>query len=255
MSDTAIGSLGAASALDGTEIYPASQSGSSVGVTGNQIQTMVRRAGSASAGSWPVLGAGTVLTSEVAGAEEFDGQCEYFGLANSSRAVALAEYFVNLSATHSLGNNANLQQIFDATANGALTLPTGLFFFECCISMSAMDTVNSTNAQFDLLGAGTATIGNILYQAVGGDVAINNSGVGLAGSMVNQSASPGSVVSGLANSELQLSVRGSFTLTGQGTIIPSIKLQTAAAASVRKGSYFRCRCMGASSTTTCGNWS
>jgi len=242
--DTKISALTAASTLDGTEVYPADQSGVSKKVTGAQIQTMVRRAGSATAGSWPILGSGTVLTSPVAGAEEYDGTCEYFSPAASSRAVRLNEYFVCLSASYTLTSQTQAQKIFNATSNGALTLPAGTYIFEMLLSVSSM-SATSGNAKIDILGSGTAAIGTVLYHTVGLDGAVNTA-AGFGGSMSNAVGSPASIVSAATNTALQISLRGTFRVTSQGTIIPSISLVTAASAVVAAGSYFRCRPMGSS---------
>lgn len=253
MADTKISGLTAASTLDGTELYPADQGGNSRKVSGTQIQAMVLRAGTATAGSWPVLGSGTVLTSPVAGTIEFDGTSWYFTPAASSRAVACTEYFICLSATHTLTSTTSAQAIFDSVAAGTLTLPTGLYFFDCLLSLSAMSSTTG-NAKFDVLGAGTATVGSVLYYAVGID--------GATGAAANQTGStsvtvgsPASIVSGGTGTAMQVSIRGTFRVTVSGTIIPSIALVTAATAVVAVGSYFRCRIAGGSGATNVGNWS
>jgi hypothetical protein len=66
LADTKISGLTAASTLDSTELYAADQGGNSRKVTGAQIQTMVLRGGTATAGSWPIIGNGTLLTSAAA---------------------------------------------------------------------------------------------------------------------------------------------------------------------------------------------
>jgi len=257
--DTKLSALTAASTLDGTETYPADQSSVTKKVTGNQIQTMVRRAGSATAGSWPIFGSGTVLTSPVAGAEEYDGTVEYFSPAASSRAVRLNEYFICLSSTYTLVSQTGAQALFGGsgtgppTPNGRLTLPVASYFFDMLLSLSSM-SATSGNAKIDILGAGTATVGTVLYYAAGVDGAVNTAAANQ-GNMSNAVGSTASIVTAGTGTALQVSLRGSFRVTGVGYITPSISLVTAAAAVLAAGSYFRCRPMGSSTVTTCGNWS
>ena len=253
MADTVISALSAASALDGTELYPASQGGNSRKVTGAQIQTLMRAAGSATAGTWPILGSGTVLTAPVAGAEEYDGTVRYFTPAASSRAVDLCEYYMVLASPYTLGNNTNTQAAFNSTAGGTLTLPAGVYFFEAMLSLSSMAT-GSNNAGFDIKGGGNATLTNVLYMVEGIDGATATAAT-QTGCCSIQSASAAAMVSTVSNATMQAAIRGTFNVSGAGTIIPSIKLASAAAAVVATGSYFRCRCMGGTAVTCCGNWS
>jgi hypothetical protein len=48
--------------------------------------------------------------------------------------------------------------------------------------------------------------------------------------------------------------KGSFTVTGAGTLIPSIDQVTAAAAVVKIGSYFSCERIGSTSVVSIGQW-
>jgi hypothetical protein len=49
-------------------------------------------------------------------------------------------------------------------------------------------------------------------------------------------------------------VKGTFEVTGAGTIIPSFAQTTAAAAVVSIGSYFKCNRIGSTSVTNVGQW-
>jgi hypothetical protein len=49
-------------------------------------------------------------------------------------------------------------------------------------------------------------------------------------------------------------VKGTFEVTGAGTIIPSFAQTTAAAAVVSIGSYFTCERVGSTSVTSIGQW-
>jgi len=210
-------------------------------------------AGSASAGTWPKFTGGTIMTTPEAGAIEYDSKVAYFSPEGSNRGVVGAEYFICLSGTNTLANSAAEQALFDSVGGGVLTLPVGTYFFESVISLSSMSGT-SGNLAFDILGAGTAVLGSVLYRADGRDGAINNA-VATTGSMMNQGQSPAAIVSAATSTELQVVMNGTFRITAAGTIIPSVTLANAAAAVVRIGSYFRCHCVGSQTVQTVGQWS
>lgn len=258
MADTKISALSADASVSGSEEIPVNDGGTNKKVTVTQVKTFANTspafaAGSASAASWPTLASGTKLTTPEAGAWEYDGDAHYLTPTASGRAVAVAENIICLSASYTLTNTASAQKLFNSSTNGTLTLPTGTYFFECLFSLSSMSGT-SGNAQFQILGGGTATVGTVLYNAVGVDGNINTAAT-QTGSTSNASSSPAALVTAATNTNLHALVRGTFRVTVAGTIIPSIALANAAAAVVAAGSYFRCYKVGSSSFTTVGNWS
>jgi hypothetical protein len=62
-------------------------------------------------------------------------------------------------------------------------------------------------------------------------------------------------VTAATGTAMALSARGTFAVTSAGTIIPSIKLFTAAAATVKAESYFKCWRAGAHDAASGGAWS
>lgn len=164
------------------------------------------------------------------------------------------EAFVQLDAAYTLTSTTSAQKLFNASTNGALTLATGWYLFDAVVGITGM-SVTSGNAQFQLLGGGTATLGGVLYHQVGVD---GSSGAAATqtGSWSVASNSAASISTAGTGTALLLDIRGSFEVTASGTIIPSIALVTAAAASVVVGSSFRCRRTGAAGANrTQGTWS
>lgn len=95
MADTKVSALTAVSSVTGTQEFPANDGGVSKKATAAQIKTYVNTApsfaaGSASAGSWPVLASGTLLTTAEAGAIERDADVFYATPDAGNRGVLLA---------------------------------------------------------------------------------------------------------------------------------------------------------------------
>jgi hypothetical protein len=218
MADAQISNLTAASALAGTEVFCASDgTQTSKGATAAQLRTWAASYG-----------------SDFAPADL---------------------YFIVQQAAYSLGNNANLQKIFNASTNGTLTLLAGCYLFEMLLAVTGMDAVNSTNLQVDLLGAGGATLDETLWHANGIDAtSITSGGAGRTGTFITASASATSIVTGAAAALIAIEVAGYFRCSAGGTIIPSLKLETASAATVSKGSYFWCQPIGNTSMNYVGAW-
>jgi hypothetical protein len=197
------------------------------------------------------LQVGTLETTAEDGALEMDADCMYGCTDAGNRGVLGIEHFVCLSGTYTLTSTTAVQKLFNATANGALTLETGTYMFECLISLSAM-SATSGNAAFSL--AGTATLGSILMFGEGVDGATATAAAS-SNSMAVTSAFPASIVTAATGTGLQVMIKGTFRVTGAGTIIPSIALVTGATAVVAVGSFFRCRRVGSATVTNVGQWS
>ena len=162
--------------------------------------------------------------------------------------------YCQLTSNYTLDNSTLEQKLFNATANGALTLATGRYRFHCVLYILSM-SATSGNGSFRLLGGGTATLANVIYQVVGTD----NTGPLSAGAATRAAAigssSPGSMVTAGTGTGLFVDIDGMFNVTAAGTIIPSIALVTAAAAVVQAGSYFECIRIGDTGANTQGSWS
>ena len=168
-------------------------------------------------------------------------------------AEATNDMWIRQGAARTLANSASEQKLFDAVTNGTLTLPTGVYFFECVISLSAM-SATSGNAAFDILGAGTAALAEVMYQVSAAELAINTVGAGTI-VQVNQGQTPNAMTTAGTGTVLQMIATGCFEVSTAGTIIPSITLATATAScSLAAGSYFRCKRVGAINSVSGGPW-
>ena len=165
-----------------------------------------------------------------------------------------ANNFIRSDATRTFVSDTNQQAIWTTPAGGALTLETGTYLFDMLVAMTAMSTTTG-NGKFSLIGAGTATLGAILWQAYGQDTASEGTATAIGGSwhvIATQTSINISTTSTPA--ELCFSVRGTFEVTVAGTIIPSFAQTTAAAAVVSIGSFFQCNRVGDTSLTSVGQW-
>lgn len=258
MADTKISALTAASALTGSEEFPLSDgTATTKAATADQIKDFVENApvfaaGSATAGSWPKLTAGTLQTTPDAGSIEMDGACFYGTTDGGNRGVIPVEHFIRADATRTFTSNTTEQAIFTNPTNGRLTLETGCYLFEGLINVGTMNAT-SGNAAIDILGAGTATIAAWLWHAVGVDGATATAANQTGSTTVTQQSAASIVLAGTGTA-MTVRLRGTFEVTSAGTIIPSLTLVTANAAVVAIGSYLVFRRMGATSVVSVGQW-
>ena len=203
-----------------------------------------------------ILQPGTSMTTPTDGAFEMDADVLYFTHDVGNRGVVINSQLIRADTTRTFTSNTSQQAIFTTPANGTLTLETGTYMFKGLIAMSAM-SATSGNGKFSLIGAGTATLGSVLWQAVGADnTAISETTGGAAGSsfhiIATQTAT--NIVTTSTSVELCFVVEGTFEVTVAGTIIPSFAQTTAAAAVISVGSYFQTNRVGSTTLTSIGQW-
>lgn len=255
MADTKLSALTAAASALSTDEMLVNEGGTSKKITVAQLFTApVFAAGSATAGSWPTMTPGTLLTTPEDGALEMDNQCFYACTDAGNRGVIPLEHLIIANATRTFASNTTQQAIFSTPTNGTLTLEPGTYLFECLLGMDTM-SVTSGNGKFSLLGAGTATLAGILQFIHGVDIGFDTtSSLGGHGTQAaTQTAT--NATSANASTELMLYVKGTFQVTVAGTIIPSFAQTTAAAAVVKIGSFFKCNRIGTATATNVGQWS
>ncbi len=160
--------------------------------------------------------------------------------------------YVRLAASYTLTSTTSVQKLFNATANGALTLPVGVYEFELQAIISSMSATLG-NATISILGAGTAVIATAMSHMNGFDGAPSTTAFNAFTGGMTTSVSLASQAVETTDTNLLTRIHGTFSVTTAGTLIPSIGLTTAAAAIVSAGSFFRCTRLGASAYS--GNWS
>jgi hypothetical protein len=194
---------------------------------------------------------GVSLTTARAGAMEYDGKVFYATPDNSNRGVCVSTYVIRQDSTYTLSNSASVQKLFNASTNGAVTLATGTYYFECLVYLTAM-SATSNNAAFSLAGA--ATLGSHLWYWTAFDGAAGATSAFQSGVSIT-AATPAAMATAAVATTMPFMVKGTFEVTGTGTVIPSIQLANASAAIVAIGSYFMCYPMGGTTLTFVGNWS
>lgn len=195
------------------------------------------------------LGAGILQAGNVYVVEYLGGGDDHFRLLQ----LIESDIWIKQDADYTLTSTTSAQKIFNESTNGRVTLGTGHYFFECNLHFSSM-SATSGNGQFQVLGAGTATMTNVFYSVMG----IDNSTPLVAGtttqSFSQTSSSAASMVTATTGTGLTAVIRGTFNITVTGTVIPSIALVTAAAAVTEDGAYCRFKRGGATGVTTYGSW-
>lgn len=258
MADTKISALTDVVTLaagDKVPVADASDLSVSKSATMTEVQTFVKNlaAGTASAGTAPLnFTSGTLLTTAEDGAIEMDADCFYGTTDGGNRGYIPVRHFIRCNATRTLPNDSNLNAIFDSPANGRLTLEAGTYLFEAVIGIKSM-SATSGNAAVDILGAGTATVDDWLYAAIGKDGTLISVAAVL-GTMPVIKSTPASMFTAGIGAEMWFTLEGTFTVTAGGTLIPSIDQVTGAAAVVQIGSYFSCERIGSTTVVSVGQW-
>lgn len=201
---------------------------------------------------------GTNLTTPQAGAWEYNGTVFYSTVANDNRGVIPSESAIVLTADNTLTSQTAVQPIFDGTgtggsANGRVYLAAGTYEFECMLHLTGLST---TSSSFGFaLTAGTATIASQRWFTMGRKntgtetLATDATVTGVMATAANTAiVSAGTVSTGY------VFISGIVRISAAGTITPQISLGTAAAAVVKKNSYFVISPLGSSTVTTQGNW-
>ena len=224
-------------------------------ITASELKNnYIHGAGSAAAGSWPLFGSGTLLTTAEDGAIEQDANAFYLTTDADNRGLLPVRHCIRADTTRTFTSNTSQQAIFNSPANGRLTLETGTYFFDGLIAMTAMSGT-SGNGKFSINNGGTATLDAILWNAWGNDVAAEGTAGATGGGWhVIATQTAANVVTAATATALAFAVTGTFEVTGAGTIVPSFAQTTAAAAVVSIGSYLCFHRVGSTSVVSVGQW-
>lgn len=197
---------------------------------------------------------GTLLTTPQVGAWEYDGSVLYSDVANDNRGVIPSESFMVLSSDNTLTSQTAAQPLFDGgggTTNGRVTLAAGTYEFECMLYITGLSATGSFGFQF----GGTATIGSQRWSTIGrkplSTEAVTVNGVA---SGIMATAADAQIITSNNGTNAYVYITGVLRLTAGGTLAPQIALETAAAAVVKKNSYFIISPLGNSTVTRVGNW-
>lgn len=198
------------------------------------------------------LASSTLLTTAAAGCIEYDGKVFYATCVASARQVTNNEQIQILTATRTFTANTSAQAIFNATANGAITLAasTSYEFEMLVVANSFSASAHTINIGF----GGTATYTAVDYVfftspgPISGPTAQSNG-------YVSTNAASAVIASTTTNGFVGY-FRGIIRINASGTVIPQLtQVTNSAAAVVQIGSFFRCWPIGTDTVTNIGNWS
>ena len=162
-----------------------------------------------------------------------------------------AEQFTALTAAYTLANNTSAQKLFNATANGAVTVKAATtYFFECEFDLTGL-SASAHTLQFSL--GGTATYTSCRYTAETSTGAAATPAGWL--TSVSNVATAYTITTSVSTTTAQARLTGVVRVSGGGTLIPSVTQVTASAAAVvGVNSWFRLIPAVAGTVTTAGNW-
>jgi hypothetical protein len=197
--------------------------------------------------------AGTNLTTAAAGACEFDGTAFYHTAVASSRQVVTTEQLQVLSANRTFANNTTAQAIFNATANGAVTLAGATTYeFEMTVAATGF-SASAHTINFGFGGTATFTSIGYYFDAQTSSTLATPSASATGFIAV---ATTSAIIASSTTTGLLLYLRGTMRINAGGTVIPQLTQVTASAAAVvQANSFFRCWPIGNNNATNVGNWS
>jgi len=173
------------------------------------------------------------------------------GITDAINDSTLNSTFIVLTSANTLTSQTAAQPIFDGgggPTNGAITLSTGTYFFECGVSLTNM---SSSSGSFGFALGGSATITQSWRSS-----AAKPSGLATA-TAVEQTFSTTAnttLVTANTNTVGMAYINGVIRVTSAGTVIPQVSLSVANAAIVGTNSYFKAYRAGDSSVVSLGDW-
>lgn len=201
-----------------------------------------------------------LVASPTAGLWEFDGTVAYFTPSAGARGVADCISYCALNADYTLTDVNTAQKAFNASTNGAITVPSSTCYM---IDAAYYITNTGTTAHtWAVLLGGTATFtaaGTLLtvdaYTATGNNLT-SKSAIYISGAAVS-SATVVTSSSTSATENVHVRISGRLNVNAGGTIIPQVQLSAATTGTEKMlaGSYFSMWPVGSNTNTTVGNWS
>ncbi len=170
---------------------------------------------------------------------------------------------MSLSADYTLTDSSTAQKAFNATTNGAITLPANSGYL--LEAQYLISNVGTTSHTWSVLFAGTASL-TALDFIVRGRSGTTSQLTLAADSSASQSNGAGALpttalvmtaASVSATENVMLSIHGTLRVNAGGTFIPQVKLSaaTTGASKMLRGSYIRLTPLGTDTATNLGNWS
>lgn len=196
---------------------------------------------------------GTLATTPVVGAMEYDGTVFYNTPTAGNRALTPSEFLIVLTGTNTLASQTGAQPIFDGgggPAGGAITLPVGTYEFECQFALTNLSGT-SGGFGFSLVGTATRTEAWTSLATKGNNTLSNTSNAAIS---FNTTANT-NITGNTTNTAGIAICKGIIRVTVAGTIVPQVSMSVASAAVVQTNSFFKCKPVGASGFVSLGPWS
>jgi hypothetical protein len=198
---------------------------------------------------------GTLLTTPLAGAMEYDGKVIYATPQSTQRGVVPGAQFFRLNAGLAGANATGAQ---NALGVGVALSASTVYEFEAVMVFAK--TAGTTSHTFAFGMGGTATVNNVLGQLSASEISgtLGANAVNIWSTAFNSVTS--AVVSGAmtaATKTMVLRVAGTISINAGGTLTPQYTLSAApgGAYTTQAGSYFLIYPIGASgANTSVGTW-
>jgi len=223
---------------------------------GNVIGFLVPTAGTATIPPLDFV-SGTLTTTAVAGAIEYDGTVIYGTPDASNRGVLATTHFMVLATDYTGNDSATAQKVFNigTGAAGAITLPASTsYFMEATYYITR--SVGSNSHNLSTLFALSGTLTGITYTAETTSTTGNVLGAvsRIYGTAATAVAVTGASVSSTEN--ITVVIRGIIRTNSAGTFTPQIKYDTApgGAPTILTNSFIRLTPIGTNAVTFVGNW-
>lgn len=211
-------------------------------------------AGSASAGTWPKLTSGTLMTTPEAGAIEYDGKVIYATPDAGDRGVMMASFIRAISAGATGNDSATAQGWFPTNGAVAVTGSTTYLFYGCLnISRTAGATSHTTGISMD---GGSCTFNQIGYwiQVKEGDAStISDSDQRYVAVATDTNVKAASTST---TENICVQVWGIAFVNAGGTFKPMFKYSAApgGAPTINLGTHFIVTPIGSTGGVTVGTW-
>lgn len=237
----------------GTEEIPVNDGGTDKKVTISGLFTgPVFAAGTATAGTWPKLTTGALLTAAAGGAVEYVEPVHYLTPDNDGgRAITNVCHFQYLNADFTGTAGTGSQQIFPTAADRITLKASTTYTFE--LFMSVTNGATTATKALDFSG-GTASFTAIRYYAIAQNAALNATGTAQSTAHVDTSAS--TVILATGTTSWWIQATGGFTINASGTFFPRFAFSANPTGTVliKRGSYMKICPIGGTADVVVGSW-
>ena len=223
---------------------------------GNILGFLVPTAGTATIPSLD-FASGTLTTTAVAGAFEYDGVTFYGTPVASNRGVLNTTHFMCLSTDYTGNDSTAAQKVFNigTSSLGAITLPASTsYFMEATYYITR--SVGSNSHTLSTLFALGGTLTSITYTAETTSTTGNVLGAVSRIYATNATATAVTAASTSSSENITVVIRGIVRTNTAGTFTPQIKYDVAPGGvpTILTNSYIRLTPIGTNAVTFVGNW-